>query len=345
MFSLEVLLFIKICAIIAFVIFKEKVTLLQTFRKVLPAALALLLAAGMAAASELLHDKEIIFPEITAVAVGALAAPRMPWNTSRTRLLLTITAAAVTGVGMVLLVPAALVFRIPLAIICAVVWVALSGTEFLPAVSACVLPVLLGTRSPVYIGSVAVMTSLILLAQYILERCGIREKNVFVPVKPDKRLFGLRIRQIAAASLICVLPAISKEIFFIAPPLIVAFFEMSKPGSRLMERAPLAVALIVFAAVSGVLSRFVLTERLGLPLAVSAAVSCGAVLIAVYRSGLFFPPCGAIATLPLIIPRGALLRFPFEIAAGTLIFVAAAFALSKERRIVLRVKKVLRPQN
>ena len=120
---------------------------------------------------------------------------------------------------------------------------------------------------------------------------------------------------------------------------------MSKPGSRLMERAPLAVALIVFAAVSGVLSRFVLTERLGLPLAVSAAVSCGAVLIAVYRSGLFFPPCGAIATLPLIIPRGALLRFPFEIAAGTLIFVAAAFALSKERRIVLRVKKVLRPQN
>ena len=43
--------------------------------------------------------------------------------------------------------------------------------------------------------------------------------------------------------------------------------------------------------------------------------------------------------------EGALLRFPFEISAGTLIFIAAAFALSKERGIALRVKKILRPQN
>jgi hypothetical protein len=33
------------------------------------------------------------------------------------------------------------------------------------------------------------------------------------------------------------------------------------------------------------------------------------------------------------------------LATGTLIFVAAAFALSKERGIALRVKKILRPQN
>ncbi len=53
----------------------------------------------------------------------------------------------------------------------------------------------------------------------------------------------------------------------------------------------------------------------------------------------------AIATLPFIIPEDAMLRFPFEIAAGALVFAAAAFAASRERRIVLRVKKILRPQN
>ena len=314
------------------------------FKKVLPAFISLALAAGMVAASELLHDKEIIFPEITAVAIGALAAPKQSWNVSRLRLLLTITAAAIIGVGLVF-VPIPPVIKVPLAMVCAVACVTASKTEFLPAVSACVLPVLLGTKSPVYIGSVVVMTSLILLAQLILEKCGLREKSVFTPVQPDKQLFALRIRQIAAASVICMIPLLTKEIFFIAPPLIVAFFEMSKPSSKLLERSPQAASLMILASVSGVLTRFVLTEKLGLPLTVSAALSCAVILAAVCRMKLYFPPCGAIATLPFIIPEGALLRFPFEIAAGTLVFISAAFALSKERRIVLRVKKILRPQN
>lgn len=314
------------------------------FKKVLPAFISLALAAGMVAASELLHDKEVIFPEITAVAIGALAAPKQSWNVSRLRLLLTITAAAIIGVGLVF-VPIPPIIKVPLAMVCAVACVTASKTEFLPAVSACVLPVLLGTKSPVYIGSVVVMTSLILLAQLILEKCGLREKSVFTPVQSDKQLFALRIRQIAAASVICMIPLLTKEIFFIAPPLIVAFFEMSKPNSKLLERSPQAASLIILASVSGVLSRFVLTEKLGLPLAVSAAVSCAVILAAVCRMKLYFPPCGAIATLPFIIPEGALLRFPFEIAAGTLVFIAAAFALSKERGIALRVKKILRPQN
>ena len=314
------------------------------FKKVLPAFISLALAAGMVAASELLHDKEVIFPEITAVAIGALAAPKQSWNVSRLRLLLTITAAAIIGVGLVF-VPISPVIKVPIAMVCAVACVTASKTEFLPAVSACVLPVLLGTKSPVYIGSVVVMTSLILLAQLILEKCGLREKSVFTPVQPDKQLFALRIRQIAAASVICMIPLLTKEIFFIAPPLIVAFFEMSKPSSKLLERSPQAASLMILASVSGVLSRFLLTEKLGLPLAVSAALSCAVILAAVCRMKLYFPPCGAIATLPFIIPEGALLRFPFEIAAGTLVFIAAAFALSKERRIVLRVKKILRPQN
>ena len=318
---------------------------MNQFKKLLPAFFSLALAVGMVTASELLHDKEIIFPEITAITIGTLASPKQSWNTSELRLLLTITAAAVIGVGLVVFIPIALVFKIPLAILCAITCVTISGTEFLPAISACVLPVLLGTRSPVYIGSVVVMTSLILLAQLLLEKLGIRDKSTFTPVKPDRQLLMLRIRQIIAASLICLMPIMINEIFFIAPPLIVAFFEMSKPKSKLMEHSYKAALLIAIGAAAGVLSRLVLTEKLGLPLAVSAMTATAAILIAVSRTKMYFPPCGAIATLPFIIPEGALLKFPFEITAGTLVCIAVAYALSKERRIAIKVKRILRPQN
>ena len=318
---------------------------MNQFKKLLPAFFSLALAVGMVTASELLHDNEIIFPEITAITIGALASPKQSWNTSKLRLLLTITAAAVIGVGLVVFIPIALVFKIPLAILCAITCVTISGTEFLPAISACVLPVLLGTRSPVYIGSVVVMTSLILLAQLLLEKLGIRDKSTFTPVKPDRQLLMLRIRQIIAASLICVMPVMINELFFIAPPLIVAFFEMSKPKSKLMEHSYKAALLIAIGAAAGVLSRLVLTEKLGLPLAVSAMTATAVILIAVSRTKMYFPPCGAIATLPIIIPEGALLKFPFEITAGTLVCIAVAYALSKERRIAIKVKRILRPQN
>jgi len=304
---------------------------LQKFRKALPSVISLVLAVLMVAAAELAHEKEMIFPEITAIAIGALAAPRQVWNTSRLRLLLTISACAAAGVGIVYLVPLPLAAQIPIGLVVAFGLITLSGTEFLPAVSACVLPVLLGTRSPIYIISVAVMTTLILGVQLLLEKAGMREKYAFRPVEPDRELLLLRGKQIVCASLICLIPALFHEIFFIAPPLIVGFAEMSKSGSKLREKAPATVGLIALAAAAGCASRYLLCVTMGLPLALAAGVSCGAILIAVNAAKLYFPPCGAAATLPFIIPEAALLKFPFELTAGYVILTAAVFLFFGER--------------
>lgn len=312
---------------------------MQKIKSALPSLISLALAAGMVAAAELLHEKEIIFPEITAIAIGALAAPRQVWNTSRLRLLLTITACAAAGVGVVWLVPLPLAAQIPIGLILAFALITASGTEFLPAVSACVLPVLLGTRSPVYILSVIVMTSLILGVQLLLEKAGMREKYDFRPVVPDRELLILRGKQIVCASLICLIPALFHEIFFIAPPLIVGFAEMSKPASKLREKAPVTVGLIALAAAVGCASRYVICVTLGLPLTLAAALSCGAILIAVNAAKLYFPPCGAAATLPFIIPEAALLNFPFELTAGYVILTAAVFLFFGERPLA-SVRKI-----
>ena len=89
-------------------------TYLNKKKSILPLLISLLLAAGMTAASEILHEKEIIFPEITAITIGALAAPKLPWNTTWKRLFLTIMSAALFGMGIVFL-PIPQVLKVPLA--------------------------------------------------------------------------------------------------------------------------------------------------------------------------------------------------------------------------------------
>lgn len=108
---------------------------MKKIKSLLPYIISLLTAVLMTLAAELTGEKEIIFPEITAIAVGALAAPKQAWNTSRLRLLLTITASAVLGVGIVRFVPLPLVFQVPLGIAAAFICIALSRTEFVPAVN------------------------------------------------------------------------------------------------------------------------------------------------------------------------------------------------------------------
>ena len=206
------------------------------------------------------------------------------------------------------------------------------------------LPVLLGTRSPVYILSVIVMTSLILGVQLLLEKAGMWEKYDFRPVVPDRELLILRGKQIVCASLICLIPALFHEIFFIAPPLIVGFAEMSKPSSKLREKAPVTVGLIALAAAVGCASRYVICVTLGLSLTLAAVLSCGAILIVVNAAKLYFPPCGAAATLPFIIPEAALLKFPVELIAGYVVLTAAVFLFFGERPLapVRKIAAIIR---
>ena len=54
-------------------------------RKYIPALFTVLIIVAMVGTSELMHEKEVIFPEIAAIAVGAMLAPKFTWNTSKLR--------------------------------------------------------------------------------------------------------------------------------------------------------------------------------------------------------------------------------------------------------------------
>jgi len=89
----------------------------------------LLIVAAMVGAAELLQENEIIFPEITAIAVGALMAPKLAWRTNRIRILILIMICAVLGVGIVLFLPVALWIKIAVAYAVSEVIFLCSGTN------------------------------------------------------------------------------------------------------------------------------------------------------------------------------------------------------------------------
>ena len=166
--------------------------------------ISLAVVAIMVGSAEIFGEKEMIFPEITAVAMGALITPVQSWNTSRTRLFAAIVSAAVAGVCIVRFIPEILILRIALGLLIAVSVITLSKTSFVPAVSACILPILMGTKSPVYVISVAVMTAFILIFQKVLEYFGLHEKYEYRPIEPSSELLKLRAKQVITVLVICI---------------------------------------------------------------------------------------------------------------------------------------------
>ncbi len=289
-------------------------------KTLIPMLISAVLTALMVGAAELTGERELIFPEITAIAIGALAAPVQSWNADRKHIFALMMASAVTGMAVVHYIPLPTVLRIPIGLAAVMAMITVSHTNFLPAVSACVLPIMLGSCSPMYLVSVGLMTGLILISQLILEKTGLRAPHSFTPETVSAGTVRLRAMQALAASLLCAVPVMLGEPFFTAPPLIVAFCEFSSPNSKLWKNIQLAALIISLSAFMGCSSRLLLCELLGLPMALAAGLTCIAVLSAVKRSDLYFPPCGAVAALSFLIPADILLRYPFEITGGFLVF-------------------------
>ena len=157
----------------------------------------------MVGVSELLGEKEIIFPEITALTVGAIAAPKHSWKVSRARMILLIAVCSVIGILIVRFSPFPKAVGLTAAFaLCQVIYL-MSGTSFAPLISAAALPVLMVTETIIYPISAVTMTALTCLAQYILERAGVCEKEDFAPLaKPDKFKWISAIVRVGAAAVL-----------------------------------------------------------------------------------------------------------------------------------------------
>ena len=101
----------------------------ETRNTLLRFGMCVALAAAMVGASEFIGEKEIIFPEITALTVGALAAPKQSWRVSRIRMVILIALCSVIGILIVRFSPLPkLVNLVGAFLICQVIYRRTSGS-------------------------------------------------------------------------------------------------------------------------------------------------------------------------------------------------------------------------
>ena len=286
----------------------------------------MLLIGGMVGAAGALHNKEIIFPEVAAIAVGALLMPKPAWRTCALRTFAAIAVCALLGLGIVLWMPGAVWLQMSAAYLIASGLFHLSRTSFAPMISAAVLPVLLQTKSPVYPVAACILTAAILLTRRVLIGCAIPEPAPFEPLpRPDAAVWmQAAVRWVIASAVIFA--ALKCGIrYAAAPPLLVAFTEFWKPEAVSRKRPFAVIALLTLCAACAAGIRYLLSVLLPVPLWAAAAVTVPAVRYIMQRMSLMLPPAAASAILAYLIPEAALLRFPLQIMCGIAALTGASF--------------------
>lgn len=294
----------------------------QFIKNIIPYISTLLLVGIMVGIAELLNEKEIIFPEITALAVGYMVAQKRSWKVNGKRMLLLITICATVGVLIVRYSGLALFPQMIIAFSFAQILFMFSGTTFAPFVSAIVLPVMMQTKSFIYPISAVVLTILVIGFHQLFLKMKIREDEEYIPVmlnsKDDIIDTALRIVCVAIVGFVAIY---FNYKFIIAPPLLVAFTEFSRPRNKVRNKPIKTVLVITGCALVGSLSRYLLTIKLELPLTVSALIATLIMILILTYTKMYMPPVGAITILSMIIPEISVITYPLQIFVGSVVII------------------------
>lgn len=292
------------------------------------------MALFMVCVAEFSGEKEIIFPEICALTIGAWISEQQPWKTNKRRIFFLMSVAALFGVLIVRYLPIPLIFQVCLCFGFTGFILTLFRTNFIPIISACILPVYLGTKSWIYPISVTIMALIIILAQWLMEKFHFRPVNKFIPCEFNiKNQIIKWVKLLLVFALIALIPFKSHQIYFLAPPLIVMFTELANPKSPVRKKPQYIVGLMTFSAFIGCALRIILNIHLGIPLSLCTAIACVLLFIALNKLKIHFPPSGAILLIPMILDKNLLYLFPLEVFIGAVVLCAAAIFMFRDSAI------------
>ena len=137
-------------------------------RKLTRYLISLVMILMMVGLAEWTDEKEILFPEMTALIIGLLIIDKRVWNVKRWQIILLMTLGAAVGICIVRYSPLPYVVNLCAAFAFAGASLLISRATLIPLISACVLPVLLHTESIIYPIAVFSMSVSVVLVQIIL---------------------------------------------------------------------------------------------------------------------------------------------------------------------------------
>lgn len=297
--------------------------------------------ALMVEAAIIFHDQEILFPEIAAIAIGALVSPQLSWKTSRIRILITIMVAAICGMLIVAYVHLPVTYEMVLAYFIGQILLLSSETTFAPMISAIVLPVMLQTRSINYLISAFVFTSLILIVHYFFEKKGLVEvKPVVFSSMWNKEKITIMLARTLLAFIGIVLAFRFDFKFAVAPPLLVAFTEFTNPQGKVRKKPMQAILLIFVCALVASYSRYMLAMQLKMSLIIPVCVTSMFVIFMIATTKMYIPPAGAIGILAFLIPEDAVIYYPLHVFVGIAMMMLLALVFFREEKIYAYKKEV-----
>ena len=291
----------------------------------------IVLALSMVFVAELSNEKEIIFPEICALTIGAWVSELQPWVVNKRRIFVLMSLASIFGVLIVRYANFPLIVQVCLCFIFCGAILTLFKTNFVPIISACILPVYLKTTSAVYPISVIIMALIIIFAQWLMEKFHLRPHIEFKPVEFNIKNEIIKWSKLLFVfGLVSIVPFQIHQIYFLAPPLIVMFTELSNPKSKARKKPLYIIGLMTFGAATGCLIRLIFNVYFGVHLYVCTALACIILFFALNKVKINFPPAGAILLIPMILDEKLLIPFPFEVFIGAVVLCYLAIFMFRE---------------
>lgn len=275
-----------------------------------------------------LGEKEIIFPEMAALAIGLWIIDKRVWKVTGGQLIGLMTLGAVAGVCIVRYSPLPLACNIYLAFAFAAACLLLCRATLIPLISACVLPVLLNTGEWIYPLSVCTLSVILTGGRKLMERYGLRSAYPPIPSLVSRKNGIIRWLSMSAYLFLVSLLAIGTlNFYFIIPPLIVTFAEMVNSKAGFRNRPTQVFLFLGTAATLGTASQIIGHDYLHLPEFVIGAFVILCLFCIFEWTGKFFAPAGAMALIPMIVPREGLEWLPLQASIGAALFITIAMVV------------------
>jgi hypothetical protein len=303
---------------------------------------AMALVLSMLALAQFADRKEIIFPEIAALAFGAWVMDRMPWRGRRLCLWFSPTLAAVTGVVLQRWLPDQPLAAILLAFAVVAAELRLCRSGILPSVSAAILPIITRTTSWWYPVSVCLLAAAIALGRAWLAAPAGPADPEGGEARPDQGETGESLglvhwlKLLGVIALVSVLALTSGWLFIIAPPLFVLLIELSVRENPARDHPLKVIFLVSLSAGLGTAFLALLSGVPYCPVLVPAGLALLGVIYLQYRTGLYSPPAIAIALLPTIVPSAYAPWYPLHVALGCACVVGASLLVFPGKPVLAR---------
>lgn len=263
----------------------------------------------------------VLFPELGALSHDVTTRPRGTWASAPLLLAITPALAGVVGIIFTRSLPYGYL-SVLLTVAGAIAVILALRSPVAPAISAGLLPLVLGVKSWWYPPAIAFGTVLLAALSVPWKKFCIA-RTAAMPAEGDDLLDDLiEMPPRGYGWLIVLMAFVAVAVFFVKltglrfllfPPLVVIGFEMlGHPASCPWANKPLKLPLACFLTALG---GFVSWHFLGVtPLAAACGMAWG---IAVLRvCDLHMPPALAVALLPLVMDRPTL-AYPFAVGIGT----------------------------